>query len=249
MKATSIVLALLFILGVLPAPSYAQQYEVSVYSGGFLPTGNLAVGRFRNEGMYGVKAGYFVTPSFEAGFNAAYINHFDLKTTDPLIQGLNRLGFTRPAVHGAVWELTGDYNFGTWIFDGKRIEPFAGLGAGGFTVAVRPVNHAIGADTLLPSRSTVIAGGGNIIANAPPELFAGGDPTAYDPGQTTTLLKNGNSFFGVSLGGGVRVAKLLGPMGVRVEARTRSLPNFLGDQLNWTEVTGGLTFTWGDREP
>jgi len=36
-------------------------------------------------------------------------------------------------------------------------------------------------------------------------------------------------------------------MGLRADIRGRTIPNFLGNSTSWPELTGGLTFTWGER--
>jgi hypothetical protein len=36
-------------------------------------------------------------------------------------------------------------------------------------------------------------------------------------------------------------------MGVRADFRGRSMPNFFGNSVSWLEMSGGLTFTWGER--
>ena len=56
----------------------------------------------------------------------------------------------------------------------------------------------------------------------------------------------------------VSVALSLGPAGsgagatadrvvIRADIRGRTLPNFIGESMNWPEITGGVTFSWGER--
>src|SRR5438128_78927 len=59
--------------------AFAQQAEIHPYAGGFFPKTNTDIGRFRNEGMYGVKAGGMVSQGVELGGNFGYINHFEMR--------------------------------------------------------------------------------------------------------------------------------------------------------------------------
>ena len=50
---------LLILFGLSAGSVFAQKYEVDPYAGGFFPTSSESVGRFRNEGMYGLRGGRF----------------------------------------------------------------------------------------------------------------------------------------------------------------------------------------------
>jgi hypothetical protein len=63
----------------------------------------------------------------------------------------------------------------------------------------------------------------------------------------TIMLENRDTFFTFSYGGGIKALRLAGPMGLRVDIRGRSIPNLLGNSTSWPELTGGLTFTFGER--
>jgi hypothetical protein len=52
----------------------------------------------------------------------------------------------------------------------------------------------------------------------------------------------------VSYGGGLKALQLWGPVGLRADVRGRTMPNFFGERLTWGEATGGLTFSWGERQ-
>jgi hypothetical protein len=63
----------------------------------------------------------------------------------------------------------------------------------------------------------------------------------------TTVLNDGDTFFTVNYGGGVKFLNLAGPMGFRVDVRGRTMPNYFGETTTWLEPTAGLTFSWGER--
>jgi hypothetical protein len=60
-------------------------------------------------------------------------------------------------------------------------------------------------------------------------------------------MNDGNSFFNVSYGGGIKSEKLLGPLGVRVDVRGRTMPNYYHTSPTWLEATVGFNFMWGER--
>jgi hypothetical protein len=61
------------------------------------------------------------------------------------------------------------------------------------------------------------------------------------------IVKDGDDFFALTYGGGIKANRLWGPVGLRTDFRGRTLPNFHGRGLNWLEATGGINFTWGER--
>jgi hypothetical protein len=60
-------------------------------------------------------------------------------------------------------------------------------------------------------------------------------------------MNDGDSFFTVSYGGGIKSVRLWGPVGLRVEVRGRTLPNYYHSTPTWLEVTGGFNLMWGER--
>ncbi len=50
-----------------------------------------------------------------------------------------------------------------------------------------------------------------------------------------------------SYGGGVKLDRLVGPVGLRFDVRGWSVANVGDRTLNMLEASGGLTFTWGER--
>jgi hypothetical protein len=61
------------------------------------------------------------------------------------------------------------------------------------------------------------------------------------------IVKDGDTFFALNYGGGVKAMRLWGPIGLRSDFRVRSMPNFHGRALNWFEATGGINVSWGER--
>jgi len=220
-------LALLFcVLLALPClAAYGQQIEIHPYLGGFFPsTTNEEIGRFRNEGIYGVKAGVLATPGIEVGGHFGYINHFEIRPGSGFFERLDPSD--RSAVRGLLWEGTLDYNFNNSHPFGARVLPYLGVGLGGLTANVRPTPNG--------SRSIFLSSGSSI-------LNANGTPTR------DIVLENNDTFFMFSYGGGVKALRLWGPVGLRGEVKGRTMPNVFGKQTSWPEVTGGVTFSWGER--
>ena len=61
------------------------------------------------------------------------------------------------------------------------------------------------------------------------------------------VLSDGDTFFTVNYGGGVKAMNVWGPVGLRADVRGRTIPNFFHESPSWPEVTGGLLFSWGER--
>jgi hypothetical protein len=204
------------------APSLmAQKYEVEPYAGGFWPSSSV-VGTLKSEGLYGVKGGFFLDPNFELELNAAWITHFNPKTIDPKSRGL-------------VWEVAGDYNFSTSEFPfSHKFSPFLVGGVGGITTFLRdvdtfPFNEIITGFATAPNPVT------GVVTTVP--------VTAIRP----RAIHDGDTFFAVSYGGGIKSMRLWGPIGLRAEARGRTIPNYYGGSPTWFELTGGFNVMWGER--
>jgi hypothetical protein len=56
----------------------------------------------------------------------------------------------------------------------------------------------------------------------------------------------GTKFAG-NFGGGVKLERLAGPIGLRFDARGWTVPDYFGETLNIFEVSGGVTLTWGKK--
>jgi hypothetical protein len=101
-----------------PADANAQKYEVHPYAGGFFPGKFANVIEIGNEGIYGLKAGMFLTDRFEVEGNFGYINHLNFESS-----------LTRTRAY--IWEGTAAYHF--------KVPPtfYVSAGLGGVTATTR----------------------------------------------------------------------------------------------------------------
>jgi hypothetical protein len=205
-----------------------RQIELHPNAGGFWP-GKTDFGdartHMRNEGIYGLKAGAFLDPNIQLEGNFGYINHFEPR--DIPIPLDTSFGVTPKTIYGLLFDLNGVWNFGQSQVFGNRVSPYVTAGVGGLTAEVRHANSALVAGSFYSTSS----------ATAAPVLSNG----------RTIVLNDGDTFLTVNYGGGVKAMNLWGPMGLRADVRGRTLPNFYGKAVHWPEVTGGLTFSWGER--
>ncbi|HXK62530.1 MAG TPA: outer membrane beta-barrel protein [Acidobacteriota bacterium] len=70
-------------------------------------------------------------------------------------------------------------------------------------------------------------------------------PQAPDP-NSVPFFRDGETFFNVSWGGGIKAQRLWGPMGIRADLRGRTIANVRDDTVTAAEVTAGLIFDWGE---
>ncbi len=126
---------------------------------------------------------------------------------------------TDPRSRAFIWEAGPSVNFFNSMF-GKAV-PYVSVKAGGVTGFVGDLED--------------VADNSADFANLTP------------PGGPALRLEDGDTFFQVSYGGGIKGYRLWGPMGLRAEVRGRSMPNFFGNSVTWLETTGGVTFSWGER--
>ena len=157
--------------------------------------------------------------------NLGYMNHFDLdRNPNPSAAAL---GLTRPAVRGLVYDINTSYNFSERSFGGARVTPYVTVGAGAVTALISDA-HSV------PYTS------GGFVFNA--------ERGAYEPTGQSLVLEDKDTFFAVNYGGGLKALNLWGPVGVRMDIRGRTMPNFIGhNAVTWPELTGGVTFSWGER--
>lgn len=185
-------LALAVLAGTLSAVR-AQRIEISPYAGGILAPGQadfrFGFSDLKEEGIFGVRGGVFLTPHLEVEGNFGYINHFEFRGTDPESRGL-------------LWEASALYHLKLE----NRIKPFVTAGVGGLTAVV--------------------------------------DEDGPAPSGLPPVFKDGDTFFTFSYGGGVKVPRLWGPLGLRGDVRGRTLPNLLGKGVTWLELTGGITLSF-----
>jgi hypothetical protein len=133
---------------------------------------------------------------------------------------LNHFEFknTDPKSRAFIWEVGPSINFFSSRF--SKAVPYVSLGVGGVT-------GFVGDPERVGDRS---ANSANIL-----------------PSSRPLILEDGDTFFQVSYGAGLKGLRLWGPVGLRGEVRGRSMPNFFGNNLTWVETTGGVTFSWGER--
>ena len=223
---------ILFIVGVFTATLAAQSVELYPYAGGFWPTGMDGMGnsKLKSEGIYGLKAGVFVTPNAEIEGSFGYINHFGMRNS-PMDLTPNGIatpmgGFSSTAM-GFLYDINGAWNFGKRQFLNTRFSPYISAGVGGLTTEIR---H--GAATVIQGAGPAgFDANGNIIPNTAP----------------AHMLRDGDTFFTVNYGGGVKAMNVWGPVGFRADVRGRTIPNFFHESPSWPELTGGLLFSWGER--
>src|SRR5262249_51019043 len=74
-----------------------------------------------------------------------------------------------------------------------------------------------------------------------------GTPNGTNVFVPNDVLNGGDTFFTFSYGGGLKAARLWGPMGVFGDFRGRTVPNFFGHSNTWPELSAGLNFSWGEK--
>lgn len=213
---------IVIVLGVFAATLSAQQVELYPNAGGFWPRSN-AHGDMKNEGIYGLKGGVFLDQNVELEGGFGYINHFEMKSPPSLLNS-STLGMGSPTIRGFLYDVNGSWNFGQRPFFNTRVSPYVTVGVGGLTSEIK--NAA----------STFMRGGAVVDSTG-----------VVVPTGRSILLNDGDTFLAINYGGGIKAMNLWGPMGFRADIKGRTLPNFFGETLTWPELTGGLTFTWGER--
>jgi hypothetical protein len=201
---------------------FAQAFEISPYGGFYWPGNNNQVGKFQKNQLLGVRGGGYVTPNFEIGGNYAFSNHFQPRDSNAAAAFAGALGFPQPAVRSNLWEAEFTYNFGRHALGGAAIKPYLTAGGGALRATVKDAGQFV----LNTQQVSTIFG------------------TAFAPNN---ILDDGDTFFTFSYGGGVKAARLAGPLGFFGDFRGRTIPNFfLGHGTNWPEITAGLYFSWGE---
>jgi hypothetical protein len=125
------------------------------------------------------------------------------------------------------WEAIGSYNF--FPSESQALTPFVSVGIGGFTVDLED-------DTL---GNSAIFATTRRIARVPNGPFS-------DTAQTLVLTDN-KTFLSLTYGGGVKLYRLWGPVGLRFTAGGQTIPKFFDHTINSLETTGGVIFSWGER--
>jgi hypothetical protein len=127
------------------------------------------------------------------------------------------LGFPQSPTRANVLEAEFTYNFTGHSLFGSKAKPYVVVGAGGL-------------------RASVTNGNTSVLSVRPNVLFAAND-----------VLNSGDTFFTISYGGGFKMQRLWGPMGLFGDFRGRTLTSFFGSSETWPEVSAGLNFAWGER--
>jgi len=214
----------LTVLTVWTASLWAQRVEIYPNAGFIWPRHMSNGQNFRDQAIWGVKGGVFLSPNTEVGGSFEYLNHFQLREPpnpfDPVF------GVVQPSVRGILYDANFSYNFGERPFYNKRTTPYLSVGAGGLS-------------THIPNASFVFIQGGGSVINA-----AGAVVPNPAPSKT---MDSGDTFFTVNYGGGIKFLNFVGPMGFRVDVRGRTIPNFFSHTTTWVEPTAGVTFSWGER--
>lgn len=100
----------------------AQRVEINPYAGGILSprTAEIGVGRFdlKQEGLYGIRAAFPVSPRLGIEGNFGYVNHFKFEDSDIRSRGV-------------LWEASALYHFNL-----EQVRPFVTAGVGGITAIV-----------------------------------------------------------------------------------------------------------------
>ena len=144
---------------------------------------------------------------------------------------------------------------GTGIF-GLRFEtdffPLLGLE---HTVAVIP-NFGVSTDFDSSDKSPGIIYNSNLVLNMPlgrlvPYLTAGiglvHSSRSYivqNSGNAPSIIQDFGTHFAVNYGGGFKMPRLAGPIGLRFDVREYNMPEGFSDTFNQFEVSGGVMFSF-----
>ena len=237
--------------------TFAQRYEFNPYSG-YNWAGTVQDFDFRGSTMViGGRGGYWVSDHIEIEGNFGYINHFQFRTpavasvTDlnninvvtftgtgtPVITPLNpnNIVITQndPKQRGYLWEANVSYNFVNKV--GRFFTPYVTGGIGGTTVT-RNEDFATNVLITQGGLSAVQRVEANGLVNRRID-----DASIFLPPSINT-----GSYLTFNYGGGLKAQRLWGPVGLRVDFIGRNLPNFAHSSLNSFNLTGGLTFAFGE---
>jgi hypothetical protein len=230
--------------------------DISPYAGYVWPQSFTGIGDFKGSQVIGVRGGFFVTSGFEIGANYYWNNHFQPRKANAAASLAADLGFPQGAVRANVWEAEFTYNFGRRsLFGSTAFRPYVVAGGGGLTTNIKHEDEFV-----LNTRSFFVP---NV---TPADLQRDNNLQIDLPGLNTTrgvafvgipngtnvfvpndVLDSGDTFFTFSYGGGLKAARLWGPMGVFGDFRGRTVPNFFGHSNTWPELSAGLNFSWGEK--
>ena len=78
-------------------------------------------------------------------------------------------------------------------------------------------------------------------------------PTSFDPGQITAFVFSVGNNFAINYGGGLKMRRLWGPLGINIDVRGYTLPGVqviyeditvIDKSLRFIQTTAGLTINW-----
>ena len=69
-------------------------------------------------------------------------------------------------------------------------------------------------------------------------------PEDLDPGKIAAYAFNIGSAFSLNYGGGIKLRRMMGPMGFNFDIRGYTVPSARDGALNFVQMSGGLVFTW-----
>jgi hypothetical protein len=214
---------ILFVLTVFTETLSAQRAEIYPNAGFIWPRHMDNGQNFRDQAIWGVKAGVFLDSNMQIEGSFEYLNHFQLRQPPNPFNPV--FGVIQPPVRGFLYDANFMYNFGERQLHNKRVSPFLFVGAGGLTARI-------------PDAPFIFIQGGGRLINA-----AGGVVPNPAPSK---IMDSGDTFVTVNYGGGLKFL-YVGPVGFRVDVRGRTIPNFLGQTTTWLEPTAGVIFNWGER--
>jgi hypothetical protein len=230
--------------------------DISPYAGYVWPQSmSGGIGDFKGSQVIGVRGGFFVTSGFEIGGNYYWNNHFQPRKANEAASLAGDLGFPQGAVRANVWEAEFTYNFGRRsLFGSTAFRPYVVGGLGGLTTRIKNEDSFV-----LNTRSFFVPGAtpanlknNSNLQNALPGInTTNGVAFVGTPTGTNVFVPNdvlgGDTFFTFSYGGGLKAARLWGPMGVFGDFRGRTVPNFFGHGNTWPELSAGLNFSFGEK--
>jgi hypothetical protein len=200
-----------------------HQIEIHPNAGFFWPRQTDST-HMRDEGIYGLKASAALTNNIQVEGNFGYINHFESRFAPTKVD--QSFGIPARTIHALLYDINGVFEFGKHQILGNGVMPYLTAGLGGLSTEVRQDVAAVTGGQFYTQNST-----GAVV---------------LDTGRKVIVADN-TPFFTVNYGGGIKADRLWGPMGVRVDVRGRTFPNFRGETLTWPEASAGLTFTFGER--
>ena len=69
-------------------------------------------------------------------------------------------------------------------------------------------------------------------------------PSDLDPEQIAAFAFNIGTKFSLNYGGGVKVRRLFGPIGINIDVRGYTIPDVYDGTLHIIQTSAGLTFSW-----